>query len=594
MRYFTQSHGGATQGAQEVHLNEAAPAAGDISSDAQADFGFFMPPSNEVQDYLPDGDVIIEELDRLGELMIDAAPANRNKVDVTTDSTIPPVFTYWGQFLDHELTARTDRDGAFTNIQNPHPPNDAATIEAGLKNARTPRFDLDSVYGGTPIGDQTSDDVAIIAFALRHPDPALSSKMRVGTAHPVGPLPDTLDPHRDLPRFGQARPEVRNAALRLAHSAMSTKDFEKFERTLDSRALIGDMRNDENLIVAQFHLSFLRFHNRVIDFLSENDAGWIPDYHSAKTLTQLHYQWLIVEQYLKTVCDPAVVQRVLDTRASHYFAFQREYDERNANTRLGNAIPLEFSVAAFRYGHSMVRNVYDYNSNFGRPGTGALPNAPFDEIFRFTGGGGFRGLPKLPENWVIDWSRFVGTEPHDASDGEPARVARKIDTDLAPPLGDMLNEGEDTEQPEEVRRMFKHLAKRNLRRGYNLKMPTGQALHRYLHDQGAVTSGPVTDVSGLLRGKPELQAFLQTSASQLNENTPLWFYCLAEAEAAGGNHLGELGSWMVASTFIGVLLSDPDSAISRGFAPDHSPLRMPDGSVIDSIEQWMRFALVME
>jgi hypothetical protein len=592
MSQIFQSHGGKseqTTAPSGAALAAAQPAPGDISADEQGDFGYLVPPLDAPDNYLPVDAGTVDELDELGNLMIDQSLGNN--VDATADSSLPPVLTYWGQFLDHELTARTDRDSLVTSIKDPHPPNAPSTIEVQLKNARTPRFDLDSVYGGVPLGTGVSSDVATLMFGMRHP--VEQDKMRVGTAHGAGPLPDGLDPHRDLPRYGQVQAEVREAALRLAEASMPPEDFQKFRDNLDGRALIGDMRNDENLIVAQFHLSFLRFHNRVVDFLNANNTGWIADYHSAKTLTRLHYQWLIIEGYLKQVCDPDVVDRILDDRASHFFKFRAECDDRQQQRRLGNALPLEFSVAAYRFGHTMVRNVYDYNSNFGRPGNGILPNAPFDEIFAFTGGGGFRGLPRVPENWVIDWSRFVGTNPHDSSDGEPARVARRIDTELAPPLGSMVNEAND-EPDLAVKELFKHLARRNLRRGYNLKLPTGQAAHSYLKQHGAVNSDPITDVGSLFDAKPGLQSFLRNSNSRLHERTPLWFYCLAEAENAGGNRLGELGSWIVASTFIGVLLSDPESALTKGFTPDQSPLRMPDGTPIDTIAKWMKFALVME
>ena len=92
----------------------------------------------------------------------------------------------------------------------------------------------------------------------------------------------------------------------------------------------------------------------------------------------------------------------------------------------------------------------------------------------------------------------------------------------------------------------------------------------------------------------QLRDFLKNSQSKLFERTPLWFYILAEAEKGGGNRLGEVGSFLVASTFVGVLLADPDSALSRGFDPSQSPLRMADNSPINSIAKWMRFASVME
>jgi hypothetical protein len=104
----------------------------------------------------------------------------------------------------------------------------------------------------------------------------------------------------------------------------------------------------------------------------------------------------------------------------------------------------------------------------------------------------------------------------------------------------------------------------------------------------------VVNVGALLSSKPSLKNFLENSTARLFERTPLWFYCLAEAEAAGGNHLGELGSWIVASTFVGTLFDDPESALSLEFGPSDSPLRMPDDSPIDSIEKWLKFALVLE
>jgi hypothetical protein len=576
-------------------MRAAPPALPDIAVDEQADFGYFVPPQNAPGNYLPESPATVSELDALGDLMVKAG-----QEDPAHDSTMPPVLTYWGQFLDHELTARTDRESQVSNVKDPHPPAPPTNVERDLRNARSPRFDLDSVYGGSPIGSGITADMVTIISGMRHPK--FVNKMRVGTAvapdTQQGPLPDdVLDEHRDLPRYVQVQQSVRNAALRVADASMQDPDLSNFKNTLPQRALIGDARNDENLVVAQFHLSFLRFHNKVVDFLENHPTGWIADFSSAQTLTRLHYQWLIVEGYLKGVCDPAVVDRVLQDRASHFFKFRAEFDTRRSGSRLGNALPLEFSVAGYRFGHSMVRGDYDYNRIFGRPGTGVRPNilpkASLNLLFGFTGGGGRINTDKrLPKNWVIDWTRFTSVSPHDSADGLPARVARKIDTALAPPLGSMVKEGED---PRDIqfREMLKNLARRNLRRGYNLRLATGQALHAQLAQSGAVQSAPIADISTVFGAKPELQDFLKTSQSRFFERTPLWFYLLAEAEQAGGNHLGEVGSFLVASTFVGVLLADPDSALSRGFEPGQSPLAMSDNSPIDSIEKWMRFASVM-
>lgn len=584
MTVFFQSHGGKVK-AQGPGLEAAKPADGEIAVDEQADFGFIFPPLDAPENYLPLTGETVGELDELGNMMVDQAAAGVPETGAA-DSALPPVLTYWGQFLDHELTARTDRESAITSMTDAHPPQSSSVIEAQLKNARTPRFDLDSVYGGVPVGAGIDADVVTVISGMRHP--TQKNKMRVGTAIESGPLPDNLDEHRDLPRYGQVQASVKQAALRLAEASMTPEDFANFEASLPQRALIGDQRNDENLIIAQFHLSFLRFHNKVVDFLTAHNTGWIPDFQAAQTLTRLHYQWLIVHGYLKGVCMPDVVARVLDSRASHFFKFRAEYDARQAAIRLGNAMPLEFSAAAYRFGHSMVRAAYDHNNTFGRP-NGV---ADFDLLFTFTGGGGMFGSPKLPKNWVIDWRRFVVANPPKLNDGGPERVARKIDTELAPPLGTLIKEGNSL-PPGPLQDLFKHLARRNLRRGYNLRLPTGQALHKYLKQHGAVTSSPIADVSTIFAAKPNMRDFLQGTNAKFHQRTPLWFYCLAEAEKGGGGSLGEVGSWIVASTIIGVLLSDPDSAISRGFAPSHSPLKMADNSAIDTIAKWMRFAAVM-
>ena len=114
----------------------------------------------------------------------------------------------------------------------------------------------------------------------------------------------------------------------------------------------------------------------------------------------------------------------------------------------------------------------------------------------------------------------------------------------------------------------------------------------------------VTDLAGVTaltrtqilngNGGARLDQLTAAEKDAVATKTPLWFYILAEAEKGGGNHLGEVGSFLVASTFVGVLLADPDSALSRGFTPGQSPLRMADNSPIDSIAKWMRFASVMD
>ena len=219
-------------------------------------------------------------------------------------------------------------------------------------------------------------------------------------------------------------------------------------------------------------------------------------------------------------------------------------------------------MAAYRFGHSMVRGFYDYNRNFGRKngGPGAvIPFASFRQIFAFTGSarpapfnGG--GTLTLPFNWVIEWGTFV-----DKGDSLPDHFARKIDTQLAPPLFDMINQisKDDEKLPDAIKDILRRLAVRNLLRGYQLALPTGQAVA----DALGVT--PLT-TEELRRGNSDAVNAALNDGGFL-ETTPLWFYVLKEAEVrANGNSLGEVGSRIVVETLIGQLRADPESYLNPG------------------------------
>jgi hypothetical protein len=502
--------------------------------------------------HLPgDSAAVTAALKRLGEAMAEPAPPPGQQLQPTGNSAIPPVYTYWGQFIDHDITANTDRQNTVTDITvEDLKPLQPEVVVRDLRNLRRPALDLDSVYGDGPTfegGPETAAADMYDGIKLR------LSEVAEGDGIPGDHIPTLGDNLRDLPRDSGAQlPEDKTVAL------------------------IGDGRNDENLIVAQLHVAFLRFHNAVVDW-AQHQPGYPQDdrelFERVRDLVRWHYQWLVVHDYLKTVTLPGVVDKVL---LGGNKVFQPRYDE--------VYMPLEFSVAAYRFGHSMVRGFYDYNRNFGRPGV-VIGSASFRLIFAFTGSarpepfnGG--GTLTLPFNWVIEWNRFV-----DKGDSLPDHFARRIDTQLAPPLFDMINQiSEENEGlPEAIKDILKRLAVRNLLRGYQLAIPTGQAV------ADALGVAPLTEEELRRNNSDAVNAALADGG--FLQTTPLWFYVLKEAEArANGNSLGEVGSRIVAETLIGQLRADPGSYLNQdgGWSPEQG-VPLDDGEPIVTIKDLFRF-----
>ena len=472
----------------------------------------------------------------------------------TDNSPIPPIYTYWGQFIDHDITANTDRDSKVSDITvadlRPLAPTE---VKENLKNLRVPMLNLDSVYGDGPFKPRNQEKEGYVPYD--------GIKLSLGEVDfPITALGKKIDPvddlARDLPRRqGDPDPE-RNGV-----------------------ALIGDARDDENLIIAQLHVAFLRFHNAAVDWVRANEPGLKNDnevFDRARNLTTWSYQWLVVNDYLKTVTVGGVVDRVLNSSNNLL-----RLDQQNIY------MPLEFSVAAFRFGHSMIRQFYDWNRNFGDPGI-VLPFAPLTLLFRFTGkpkassrlntiGLGISRATRLPFNWIAEWDRMIYQNPR-----FPNRSARKIDTKVAFSLSSLSNE--DDPNPR-LRERLKQLAVRNLLRGYLLSLPTGQAVAEEL-------GIPVLTRQELERGSSDdMKKALKDGG--FFTRTPLWFYILKESEVrAQGKSIGEVGSRIVAETIIGHIRNDPQSYINNNWKPEDG-VRLRSGAPVKSIEDFLLFGGVL-
>jgi hypothetical protein len=439
------------------------------------------------------------QLDALAKSMIapidlrDTTPVVAGAVDEDENPVIPAGFTYLGQFIDHDITF----DPA-SSLQRQNDPD-------ALHDFRTPRFDLDSVYGRGP-ADQPylyqSDGV----------------RMLLGRDVDGGPGGAANGP--DLPRNSLGR------------------------------ALTGDPRNDENLIVSQLQSLFLRFHNALAEQVAAAGLTGADLFKETQRLVRWHYQWVVVHDFLGRVVDGAgggatlshsVVDDVLRTDVYGTSGG----DVRRTRARLefyapkvDPFMPVEFSVAAYRFGHSMVRPSYFINDvvkaarNNARLPIFSASTGPLDNL---------NGFRPLPDRWGIQWKYFYDVG---GAGAEPPQRSYKIDTQLVNPLG-ALPAAPD----------MPSLALRNLIRGARLALPSGQTVAR------AMGITPLTDS----------QLGIDTVAPDYKGDSPLWHYILKEAEVlAEGHHLGPVGGRIVCETLVGLLAGDPLSylRVEPGWQPE--------------------------
>ncbi len=450
------------------------------------------------------------------------------------DSPIPAIFTYLGQLIDHDITAQTDREIGVSRIASPDgnvmdiTPIPSSEVTRKIVNGRRPELDLDNVYGDGPAlgsGANLGVTEADVLFDG-------NKKFKV-VPIPGGPVPGG---GADVPR--QA----------------------------DGTAIIADMRNNENLNISQLHCAFLLFHNKVAAALPAglSDA---QRYITARKLVRWAYQYVVLNDYLPHVCDPIVVEDILENGLRY---FSPDVDE--------TFMPLEFSIAAFRFGHSMIRPQYTINTATTLPIAAASPTV---SVLNATLG---PQLPLLgaakalaPAN-VIQWRNFVKVPAQPAP-----QKARKIDPLIATGLGSLPISLPGSTIP--IGALLQHLARRNLLRGFLLSVPTGQAI------ASAMDITPLKPADLTKNVSPAIANAI--IAGGFDTATPLWYYILQEANFQhDGKFLGSVGSRIVAETLVGLVRRYPSSYVNfpQDPAVKSNGIQVAAGHVIGTINQFLEFS----
>jgi hypothetical protein len=388
--------------------------------------------------------------------------------------------TFMGQFMDHDMTF--DQTSALGEETDPE----------DSPNTRSPTLDLDSVYLGGP----------------------------------------RRAPHL----YGFEGSRVK---LKVGFGGL----FEDLPRNAQSVAIIGDPRNDENIMLSQLHAAVLKFHNAAVDWVKARDRRLDDDevFERAQRLTRWHYQWMIVHEFLPLFIGQQRTSDILNRG-------RRFYRPRVA------FMPVEFQGAAYRFGHTMIRPSYRAN-RVGNPGTDPGAPAFFGMVFDPAGEGqadpvDLRGGVRRPRRF-IGWETFFDFGLLEVGSTALAVKPNKlIDARISTPMFLLPTQtiaGFENGQPIS-------LPARNLLRGVTWSLPSGQSIAR------EIGADPL-DAS-------ELPQF--PSDFRLNRSTPLWAYCLQEGFVrAGGLTLGPVGGTIVGEVIIGLLELDRNAYLNadRGWKP---------------------------
>lgn len=420
-----------------------------------------------------------ESLTRLGAVH---GPMSAAAIADSTD-TVPLGMVFLGQFIDHDITL--DTTSSLNRVNHPE------TID----NFRSPALDLDCIFGEGP------EDEPFLYEKRSRKLLLLTGESNQNYGQPGG-----------LRQFDLAR-------------------------TAEGVAIIGDPRNDENRIVSQLQLAFIKCYNAHYQELElrypEKSAKEV--YELARQKLTWQYHWIILHEFLPQMVGEGTLQKVLSEGRKYYTPCQSSF------------IPVEFSAAAYRFGHSMIKN-------FMRLKTGGPPF----ELFSPEIGHGFRPVQDFKE--VVDWTAFFDF------DGTFQR-AGQLNTKMA---ADLLELPPFVPAP-------RSLAERNLKRGQSFLLPSGETVARCM-DRPEDEIKYVQDYALGLVDDFDIDMSL---------GIPLWYYILAEAECIGrqdldgnkpGEGLGPTGGTIVAEVLVGLIEMDENSFLNvdRNWTPESGAATIKD------------------
>lgn len=346
---------------------------------------------------------------------------DRDDDKLPANTGMPAGYTFLSQFVAHDLS----HDPSLSRDRRPGGGETA--------NLRTPRLDLDMVYGGDPDDDN--------------------------------PLAYERDGHRNTYRL-----KLGSRAGRHRGRRFSVPDLPRHK----GQALIPDHRNDNSVVVAQLHLAVMKLHNAMLKRVEARGLRGRAAFDEAQRMVRWHYQYVVVEDLLPRFVGPGAGRAALERCRARW----REWQQAMLAPPVSPGVPLEFSVGAYRIGHATLRKAYRVNDEVG-------PLPLLDPLPPAAGGAGARA------------ARPPAARGARARNGQPTSLAGRKDLDpLLAVSWDRLLPVAGREKNLQYARTFGRtlarnlaaipggppagLAERDLERGWKESLPSGQAVARRL------------------------------------------------------------------------------------------------------------------
>lgn len=469
-----------------------------------------------------------------------------------------------------DQTSKSDyRFGRLFADVEPYAASSEVLLDVGLSSYDKdfPAYMEDSQFRGTDNNSSIPVGHTYVGQLLTH-DISKDEITKLGQTFEPGAIDNRATPWIDLDIIYEhdGKKAVRDPAdpakLLLGNDIGNERDF---PRDAEGRARIPDERSDQNNNVAQLVGAIMQFHNAMVDRLRADDVSADDEdlFASARRMTVDHWQAVTLTEFLPIFVRQELIDDVLKSGPAFY------HDDMAKQ----GVVPVEFSGAAFRFGHSIVRGRYTLNDDEAADRVRLFPLSA-KELER-----SLVGHRPIPKERQIDWDRFFDFESSiqgDLDDDEDQfkglQVSRKIDRFLARPmlripkfmmLGRPVPADLLTEELLPDREVLS-LASLNLQRGRALGLGSGQAVAKAMgvtplgnEDMGLCVDAAACPEWGYVWPETDGEA-------------PLFLYVMEEARIqTGGEQLGDVGGRIVAEVIIGLLRADPQSILNRDFV---SPL----------------------